>query len=71
MTIHDHVKEDLKLVFLFGDPALYIKPNEENLDALMAVYVDGEAMKRKLRDAEVNWEDSQAFWIQTSGVGRV
>ena len=44
VTIHDHLKKDLKLVPLVGDPALYLKPNDEDLDGLMAVYVDDKAI---------------------------
>lgn len=44
VTLHDHLRKDLKSVLLVGDSALYLKPNDEDVDGLMAIYVDDKAM---------------------------
>ena len=40
VTVDRHVKHDLGLVPLLGDPSLYVKRNEEDLDGLLGMYVD-------------------------------
>lgn len=35
-----HAKDDLGLIPLRGDPSLYIKRNEQDVDGVMGVYVD-------------------------------
>ena len=40
VTVNRHVKHDLGLVPLLGDPLLYVKRKEEDLDGLLGMYVD-------------------------------
>ena len=40
VTIDHHAKDDLGLVPLLGDPSLYIKRNDEDLDGLLGMCVD-------------------------------
>ena len=40
VTVDRHVKHDLGLVPLLGDPFLYVKRNEEDLDGLLGMYVE-------------------------------
>ena len=40
VTVDRHVKHNLGLVPLLGDPSLYVKRNEEDLDGLLGMYVE-------------------------------
>ena len=40
VTVDRHAKQDLGLVPLLGDPSLYVKRNEEDVDGLLGMYVD-------------------------------
>lgn len=40
VTVDAHARKDLQLEPLRGDPSLYIKRNEEDVDGLMGMYVD-------------------------------
>ena len=44
MTIATHVKKDPGMSPLKGDPALFITPNEDNVDGILGACVENECM---------------------------
>ena len=44
VTVYEHHNQDLLLAPLAGDPALYCKPNDEDIDGITVFYVDDKSI---------------------------
>lgn len=44
VTVQRHITGDLKMILTAGDPSLYLKQNNEDVDGIMGNYIDGAAL---------------------------
>ena len=75
VTVDNHAKNDLGLVPLLGDPSLYIKRNEEDVDGLLGMCVDDRCLAgnekmqqltkltlKKFESRPHQWDNFEFFW---------